>query len=92
MVKVPVAGSVVPHWREGLSVEALAPDYQRLVGLLEAEAGGRRLRAAELAGGLGLEVVPVKVEGTRTKAKRLVERSWLAEERPAVFIRRRAAG
>ncbi|MFJ7067909.1 hypothetical protein [Streptomyces sp. NPDC101115] len=91
VVKAAVAGSVVPRWREGLSVAALAPDYQRLVGLLEAEAGGNGLRAAELAGRMGLEVVPVKVEGLRTKVKRLVERGWLTEERPGVFTRRRAA-
>ncbi|WP_282698318.1 hypothetical protein [Streptomyces sp. CC208A] len=93
VVKVPVAGSVVPRWREGLSVEALAPVYRRLVGLLEAEAeaGGSGLRAAELAGRMGLEVVPVKVEGLRTKMKRLVERGWVAEERPGVFTRRPAA-
>ncbi|MGW7441014.1 hypothetical protein [Streptomyces sp. NPDC054849] len=90
----PVAGSVVPHWREGLAVEALEPDYQLLVGVLEAEAeaGGAGLRARELAGRLSLKVVPAKVEGVRSKVKRLVERGWLAEERPGVFTPRRLAG
>ncbi|MGV9956632.1 hypothetical protein ACWDU0_32810 [Streptomyces cellulosae] len=92
VVKAPVAGSVVPYWREGLTVEALAPDYQRLMGVLEAEAGGAGLRARALAGRLGLEVVPAKVEGVRSKVKRLVERGWLAEECPGVFTPRRAAG
>ncbi|WP_371666674.1 hypothetical protein OG985_45785 [Streptomyces sp. NBC_00289] len=27
---------------------------------------------------LGLELVPAKIEGMRSKAKRLVERGWLA--------------
>jgi hypothetical protein len=92
VVKVPVAGSVVPVWREGLTAEALAPDYRRLVGMLEAEAGGAGLRAQELASRLGLERVPAKVEGVRSKAKRLVERGWLTEERPGVFTPRRANG
>ncbi|WP_323188298.1 hypothetical protein [Streptomyces sp. NBC_00249] len=51
--EAPVAGSVVPHWRVGLTMEVLAPDYRRLVGVLEAEAGGSGLRARELAGRLG---------------------------------------
>ncbi|MET7765733.1 hypothetical protein ABZS71_28325 [Streptomyces sp. NPDC005393] len=91
VVKVPVAGSVVPVWREGLTVDVLAPDYQRLVGVLEADVGGAGLRAGELAGRLGLDVVPAKVEGVRSKAKRLVERGWLAEERPGVFMPQRSA-
>lgn len=88
--EAPVAGSVVPHWRVRLTMEVLAPDYQRLVGVLEA--GGSGLRARELAGRLGLEAVPAKVEGVRSKVKRLVKRGWLAEERPEVFTPRRAAG
>ncbi|MFF1414513.1 hypothetical protein ACFVX6_32850 [Streptomyces sp. NPDC058289] len=82
----------MPHWRVGLTMEVLAPDYQRLVGVLEAEAGGAGLRARELAGRLGLESVPAKVEGVRSKVRRLVEQGWLAEERPGVFTPRRAAG
>lgn len=42
----PVTGPVVPHWRVGLTLGVLAPDYQRLGGVLEAEAGGSRVRAA----------------------------------------------
>ncbi|WP_405826884.1 hypothetical protein [Streptomyces sp. NBC_01390] len=53
VAEAPVAGSVVPHWRVGLTMEVRAPDYQRLVGVLEAEAeaeaGGSGLRARELA-------------------------------------------
>ncbi|RKS97241.1 hypothetical protein BX286_7058 [Streptomyces sp. 3211.6] len=77
-----MAGPVLPHWRVGLTLEVLAPDYQRLGGGLEAEAGGSGLRARELAGRLGLEAGPAKVEGVRSKGKRLVERGWLAERRP----------
>lgn len=62
------------------------------MAVLEKEAGGVGLRAGELAGRLGLESVPAKVEGVRSKAKRLVERGWWAEERPGVFTPRRSAG
>ncbi|MFI5982468.1 hypothetical protein ACIBEA_16500 [Streptomyces sp. NPDC051555] len=67
VAEAPVAGSVVPHWRVGLTMEVLAPDYQRLVGVLEAEACGSGLRARELAARLGLEAVSAKVEGVRSK-------------------------
>ncbi|MFF9042321.1 hypothetical protein ACF090_43695 [Streptomyces sp. NPDC014892] len=77
--RVPVAGSIVPRWREGATAEALAPDHRRIVELLEAElpVGGVGLMAKELTARLGLELVPAKIEGVRSKAKRLVERGWL---------------
>ncbi|MFE5862122.1 hypothetical protein ACFQ77_16430 [Streptomyces virginiae] len=92
--EAPVAGSVVPHRRVDLTWEVLAPDYQRLVGVLdaEAEAGGSGLRARELAVQLGLEAARAKAEGLRSKGKRLVERGRPADERPGVFTPRRAAG
>jgi hypothetical protein len=82
---------MVPTWREGFDVGVLAPDYQRLVSVLE-EAGGAGLRAKDLAGQLGLKLTPAKVEGVRSKVKRLVERGWLAEERPGVFTPRQPVG
>ncbi|WP_405363512.1 hypothetical protein [Kitasatospora sp. NBC_00085] len=39
----------------------------------------------QLAAALGLEVVTAKVEGVRSKAKRLAARGWLAEEHPGMF-------
>ncbi len=83
---------MVPHRRVDLTWEVLAPDYQRLVGVLEAEAGGSGLRARELAVQLGLEAARAKAEGLRSKGKRLVERGRPADERPGVFTPRRAAG
>ncbi|MFE2249313.1 hypothetical protein [Streptomyces lavendulae] len=68
-------------------VEELREEAERVLAELaeaEAEAGGSGLRARRLAGRLGLELVPAKVEGVRSKVKRLVERGWLAEERPGV--------
>ncbi|WP_367826638.1 hypothetical protein [Streptomyces sp. LMG1-1-1.1] len=89
-----MTGSVVPHWRVGLTMEVPAPDYQRLVDVLEAEgeAGGSGLRARKSPARMGLESVRAKAEGVRSKLKRLVERGWLAKERPGVFAPRRAAG
>lgn len=79
----PAAGSVVPHRRVDLTWEVLAPDYQRLVGVLEAEAGGSGLRARELAVQLGLEAARAKAEGLRSKGKRLVERGGRPMSGPA---------
>ncbi|MFF0751906.1 hypothetical protein [Streptomyces sp. NPDC004267] len=84
---VAVPGSVVPQWREGLDVGVLAPDYRRLVKELTGgtRAGGEMMDCRQLAVALGLEPVPAKVEGVRSKAKRLVTRGWLAEEKPGMF-------
>lgn len=35
--KVPVARSIVPQWQPGVTMEALAPDHQRLVELVASE-------------------------------------------------------
>ncbi|MGW7387115.1 hypothetical protein [Streptomyces sp. NPDC054794] len=80
-----VAGSVVPHRTEGMAASVLAPDYQHIVEVLESDAGRAGLRCQQLAVSLGLEVVPAKVEGLRSKAKRLVERGWILQVRPGVF-------
>jgi hypothetical protein len=86
----PVPGTIVPVWHDGLSVQVLAPDYQRLIAVLEADAGagGAGLRAREIAEALGLEPVPARVEGVRSKAKRLTEREWIAEPVPGRFTLR----
>lgn len=39
----------------------------------------------QLAAALGLEVVAAKVEGVRSKVKRLAARGWMAEKRPGMF-------
>ncbi|WP_425585180.1 hypothetical protein [Streptomyces vastus] len=80
-----VAGSVVPHRAEGREASVLAPDYERIVSVLESEAGREGVRCQQLAVALGLEAVPAKVEGLRSKAKRLVERGWARQVRPGVF-------
>ncbi|NUJ99659.1 hypothetical protein [Streptomyces lunaelactis] len=79
------AGSPVPHRTEGMAASVLAPDYRRIVSVLESEAGRDGLRCQQLASALGFEAVPAKVEGLRSKAKHLVERGWALQVRPGVF-------
>jgi len=83
----PVPGSVVPPWREGLSVTVLAPDCQRILGVLEQQrsTGHGPLRAKEIAVELGLGATSAKVEGVRSKARRLAERGWLLLEASGAF-------
>lgn len=83
----PVPGSVVPPWCEGLPVTVLAPDYQRILGVLEERqpTGQGPLKAREITVRLGLETTSVKVEGVRSKARRLAERGWLVQEASGAF-------
>ncbi|MFF3609841.1 hypothetical protein [Streptomyces sp. NPDC002463] len=91
----PAPGSTVPPWREGLPVTVLAPDYQRILGVLEQQrsTGHGPLRAKEIAMELGLDAMPAKVEGLRPKARRLAERGWLLLEASGAFsaVRRTVA-
>ncbi len=73
---------LVPARRVDLTEAALPTEYRRL-WLTVCESGP--VRAGALAGTLGLEMVPAKIEGVRYKLKRLVERGWLAEREPGVF-------
>ncbi|WP_405655653.1 hypothetical protein OG581_43205 [Streptomyces sp. NBC_01386] len=83
----PVPGSIVPPWREGLPVTVLAPDYQRILDVLEERqpAGQGPLKAKEITVELGLQTTPAKVEGVRSKARRLAERGWLVQETSGMF-------
>ncbi|WP_327238843.1 hypothetical protein [Streptomyces sp. NBC_01317] len=47
------------------------------------------MRAKEIAVVLGLEPTPAKVEGVRSKARRLAERGWLVLEASGMFSPRR---
>lgn len=95
-VPSPVPGSVVPPWRDGLPGTVLAPDYQRILGVLEERrsAGKGPVKAKEIAVELGLATTPAKVEGVRSKARRLAERGWLLLEASGMFSagRRPVAG
>ncbi|QTA36740.1 hypothetical protein [Streptomyces sp. CA-256286] len=83
----PVPGSIVPPWREGLPVTVLAPDYQRILGVFDERqpAGQQPLKAREITARLGLETSSAKVEGVRSKARRLAERGWLLLEASGAF-------
>ncbi|MFJ6598806.1 hypothetical protein ACIQPP_50405 [Streptomyces violaceusniger] len=83
----PVPGSTVPPWRDGLPVTVLAPDYQRILAVLEerSSAGQGPLKAKEITAELGLEMTSAKVEGVRSKARRLAERGWLLQETSGMF-------
>lgn len=74
-------------WRDGLDASVLAPDYRRIMKVLAdpGRSDGVVMDCRQLAVALGLEAVPAKVEGVRSKAKRLVTRGWLVEERPGTF-------
>ncbi|WP_330294172.1 hypothetical protein [Streptomyces griseorubiginosus] len=79
-----VRGSMVPVWLAGLEAAVLAPDYRRIMDIL-AGRDGEAMDCRQLAVALGLQSVPAKVEGVRSKAKRLVTRGWLTEARPGMF-------
>ncbi|OXY95177.1 hypothetical protein [Streptomyces sp. 2R] len=84
---VVTARSQVPMWREGLTQTALSADYQRILAAIDdrIRLGQGPLTCQEMAAVFGLDVVPAKVEGLRSKAKRLVSRGWLAEPAPGRF-------
>jgi hypothetical protein len=81
------AGSVVPVWRPALSVDVLAPDYQRVLATLAERGTGRNaaMTCQEIAAALGLERSPASVEGVRSKMKRLADRGWADEPAPGKF-------
>ncbi|MET7370870.1 hypothetical protein ABZS61_34465 [Streptomyces sp. NPDC005566] len=81
------AGSPVPCQSGRPARTALPPDYQPIISVLEAEArlGRDRTRAKELAMALGLEAVPAKIEGVRSRAKRLAERGWITGHQSEKF-------
>jgi hypothetical protein len=70
-----------------LPVTVLAPDYQRILGLLDERqpADQGPLKAREITVQLGLETTSAKVEGVRSKARRLAERGWLLQETSGAF-------
>jgi hypothetical protein len=78
----------VPTWHARLDDRALPADYRRLWTVLVQARDA--VRAQDAARALGLEPVPAKVEGARSKLKRLVRCGWAVESSPGAF--RVAAG
>lgn len=81
----PKRGSVVPHHREGLDAGVLAPEYWRIMTVLGSRSPQEWLRAKDLARLLELELVPAKIEGLRSKLKRLAERGWVVQSVAGTF-------
>jgi hypothetical protein len=74
---------MVPPWREGLVADVLPDVYRDIVEVI-ADAPGP-LQAKQIVPRIGLPATTGKIEGTRAKLKRLVERGWLAEDAPGRF-------
>ncbi|MET7729676.1 hypothetical protein [Streptomyces mirabilis] len=79
----------VPPWRVGLVAQVL-PDVYRDIVEIVADAPGP-LQAKQIVPRIGLEATTSKIEGTRGKLKRLVERGWLDEDAPGRFTLARHA-
>ncbi|WP_189317903.1 hypothetical protein [Streptomyces brasiliensis] len=75
-------GTIVPERRPGVEPAVLAPDYQRIIGALEAAAreGAGPLNCRQIAARLGWETSAAGVERVRAKARRMAERGWLVKE------------
>ncbi|MGW2232284.1 hypothetical protein [Streptomyces formicae] len=71
--------TLVASWREGHDASVLPTEYQRIVTVLSSTERG--LACVELASRLGVDIaVKTRVEGVRSRARRLVDRGWLVRE------------
>ena len=73
----------MPPWGEGL-VAGVLPDVYRDIVEIVADASDP-MQAKQIVPRIGLPAVTAKIEGTRGKLKRLVERGWLVEDQPGQF-------
>lgn len=79
----PIGVVTVPRWRPGMDASVLPGAYQDVLEVLVHTGGG--MRAGKIVTALGMPASAAKVEGLRSKLKRLVERGWLSEESPGLF-------
>lgn len=79
----PIGVVTVPDWRPGIDASMLPQSYRDVLEVLVD--AGRPLRAKQLVVLLGLPAEAAKVEGLRSKLKRLVTRGWLSEDSPGMF-------
>lgn len=86
-----VAGSVVPVRTGGMGAQVLAAEYQRILSVLAEPAAAEGMRVKPLAVRLGGEVTPARIEGVRSRVKRLVARGWAVEVKPNMFTAAGAA-
>ncbi|MEU9283088.1 hypothetical protein [Streptomyces sp. NPDC048341] len=77
VVVAPGAGGMllVPHRVEGMGVEALTPEYRRIMEIVAGAAGP--VMAKDVALALGREDTPGKVEPVRGQLRKLSDRGWL---------------
>lgn len=80
----PIGVMTVPRWRSGMGVSVLPRAYRDAVEILVD--AGEAMRAGQLLAAMGLPDVAAKREGLRSKLKRLVERGWLSEDGPGLFV------
>jgi hypothetical protein len=80
----PIGVLTVPPWGPGVAQSVLPSSYRDLLEVLVD--AGRPLRAGRIAAAAGLSTDKSKIEGLRSKLKRLVERGWLAEDGPVLFM------
>lgn len=87
VVAAAMTGSPVPCQNGQLARAVLTPDYQRIISVLETEAaaGRDKARAKDLATALGPDAVPAKIEGVRSRAKRVAERGWITRHQFGEF-------
>lgn len=79
----PIGVLAVPARQPGLEASALPQSYQDLLEAVTDAAAP--IRAGTIAAACGLSTDKSKVEGLRSKLKRLVERGWLIEDGPGRF-------
>ncbi|MEV0282450.1 hypothetical protein AB0I22_39700 [Streptomyces sp. NPDC050610] len=74
----PGAGGMrlVPDRTEGVGVEVLTPEYQRIMAIVAGASGP--VMAKDVAIALGRETTPGKVEPVRGQLRKLSDRGWLA--------------
>lgn len=77
-----VGVQTVTVWREGMTSADLPPVYRDIVDVVDDAPGP--VQAKQIVPRIG-PAQTSKIEGTRSKPKRLVERDWLDEERPGLF-------
>ncbi|MER5436829.1 hypothetical protein [Streptomyces sp. NPDC002588] len=80
----------VPNWQPGMGTEVLPQVYRDIMEVV-ADAPGP-VRAKQIVPRIGLPAETGKIEGTRSKLKRLVERGWLDEDVPGLFTPARRRG
>ncbi|MCZ4603502.1 hypothetical protein O3S80_06855 [Streptomyces sp. Lzd4kr] len=85
----PVGVRLVPHWSPEIEADVLPRAYADIVEVLTDAV--HPMRAQHLCSVLGLSTDKSKVEGFRSKLKRLAERGWIAEASPGLFASRDAA-